>query len=812
MIPTPPSSANSIDTHARRIDITPGVLNPGTALGAHGSEQLNPNPRATLSRHYTSFQQHADHVLGAHRVVDDDGMTPRQEGRREGFNWSVSTVDEAVAPKYSCNPLPPAQISGKTPPPLEELLRHPSNDDADTAHNASVARVETFDIRPLTTSSSFSSAASSTLSRHNTARSSIASFARGLARHVSDVSIHLPPGVVNEQRGGRRPSVSRVVGLVEPIKGGKFERKLSFVLPPILKQRRSAEKVAKPTFTADLPSVSDSTQRSVQPAMTGSLRERRKVKLDLSLPTEIPDLPARSRPPIGNLSSITPSRPRSPKTPWIRNESPTWQQYAEPRTAPILEEDYIGQAAFGEGGNGFVFLPGTDTISSSQSPKLERPPIKARDRCYIARPRFKRSRSGRSGTSESTQARTPDGNWTPDETRVIQEKQARTIVELQQLGQTEKLTRSSRWRWTRSTTRSSDEGLQPQVVECTSRRFSVNPFKRSGRIPDQTDRDKEKGKHQSPSRPWWIGKQAVTSAPAPAPGTFDNMTAPPVFVPPGLKLVPTPAKPDANGEVKGKLADFSFDLGAGIAGRRPKPSPGGHWDSDALLMSFLSPDLAHNDSTEEEGPEGPVTPNYVARIIAVDKNASSGTPGLVTAPGEYMDANPLYSWQKPGQKTPSPDPPEVWFRVPQGVGDDSQLTPAALREKEERRKFEWIVPEHLPASPLCPLHAKYYGYSRGMCYWHSKKKKKKSIGSGNRPSMERGGAYEPDIQRDQAERVGEEVNPQVEDSRWRVGVMDSPPMQDRRKQKDWSIGDVDSSPKEEKTRKRRLESFSSPGP
>ena len=58
--------------------------------------------------------------------------------------------------------------------------------------------------------------------------------------------------------------------------------------------------------------------------------------------------------------------------------------------------------------------------------------------------------------------------------------------------------------------------------------------------------------------------------------------------------------------------------------------------------------------------------------------------------------------------------PDNWFRIPHNVNtsDEHEI---ALKEEEERRKFEWLVPEHLPTSPLCPLHPKYRGPCKGMC-------------------------------------------------------------------------------------------------
>lgn len=189
---------------------------------------------------------------------------------------------------------------------------------------------------------------------------------------------------------------------------------------------------------------------------------------------------------------------------------------------------------------------------------------------------------------------------------------------------------------------------------------------------------------------------------------------------------------DANGEVKGKLADFFFEHGASIAGRKPKATPGGYWDSDALLMS-LSSDFDPKPSEEEdEGPEGPLTPADPApRSFTVDQNPAYGTPvGLVQSPGGYLGVNSASSVRdyrsalvsSDVKESPSPETPEHWFRVEQvQTPVETQLSALALREAAERRKFEWIVAEHLDNSPLCPLHPRYRGPYQGTCFWHRKK-------------------------------------------------------------------------------------------
>lgn len=652
----------------------------------------------------------------------------------------MPNYDDAT-PKYSRNPLPPQQLGERTPPTIEELLRRPTNEDADTAHNASVARRNTHEslIHTNTTRSSYSSQVPSALSRSDTGRSSIASFARGLVRHVPDMKVFLAPETADEHQNEYRVRGLRGHGSSGSFHDSKQGRRLSFMLPPPPNRTNTEEQAPEPSLgqrkSSHKSCVNDQAQ---QPRTQKSLSARRKVNLEVSLPVVASQAANINRSATVTFSSITPSRPRSPKTPCVRNGPPARQQNVGRRPVPILEDTQGRHDAYTRT-EAFGLLPGDDILSSSYSPEHEGPATKMR---YVTRPRSKRNRSGRSGTSESELAGTPDRSWAPNDSRATHEKQARTNAELRQLAQSAR-TRSGRWRFTRSMTRSSDEGMQTPVIDTSTRRFSVNPFRRSDRIADQsqTDKrsDKEKARKQSsqPARFWWIGKQAATSptSPIPAPNTPTNIIAPPVFVPPGLTKIPTPPLPDAQGEVKGKLADFFFDHTA--APRRPRPSPRGHWDSDALLMNYPSPDMILHESGDEE----PLSPDYVPHSITiVEQNPSYGrtpTPGLVSPPGGYMDAKIAYPSTHPGQGTPESE--NMWFRVAHQVVEERQLTENALREMEERRKFEWIVPEHLPSSPLCPLHEKYRGYSKGKCFWHKDRREKRGAEGGAEVDSEKRG-------------------------------------------------------------------------
>jgi hypothetical protein len=319
-------------------------------------------------------------------------------------------------------------------------MRRPEIEDADTAHNARVARANNVEFGPPRRSSSTSSMPRE-LARSNTRRSSIVAFAKGLARHVPDVRLFPPDPTPDHHDHSWAGFPENSVG------SSNYERKgqkLSFVLPTMNRSRGSADNMPQPNSTSrEHVGNASPGPPSCDPSLKGSLRDRRKVNLDLSLPFESPNLPPRNRP----LNGITPSRPRSHKTPWVRNDQQKHPLATTPAHASIMEEDYIGRATVGEGSGTVGLLPVDDPILSSPSPKLERPSYKHRERSHNSRPRNRRTRSGRSKESEEAHAYTPDKTWTPDyNARVTYEQPSRTTAELEQLGQTAKEVRSKRWR------------------------------------------------------------------------------------------------------------------------------------------------------------------------------------------------------------------------------------------------------------------------------------------------------------------------------------------------------------------------------
>jgi hypothetical protein len=587
-------------------------------------------------------------------------------------------------------------------------MRRPTNEDADTAHNARVSRLD-FGVDDSLADYSGSQTINAPIVRRDTRRSSIAFFSRRLGRSSSDIKSPPAEGREESRQDSESTSSSRSVS------SNHRERNMPSLLPSA-KEKDMAERVSNPTsISVGSVRVSNHGQHASGSLAKGALKDRRKVNLELALPVVLPVLPTQHRSPDGHLSSLTLSRPRSPKTPFARSEPPRFTQFVAPMTSPIMEEDYIGNVTFNEGNEMYGVFPDNDIISSSHSPELEHPSIRPRTRGSYPRRRSKRSRSGQSMVSEDGHARRPNDYSN------LQAQEARVDAKLELLSRAARDARQNRWRWARSTASKSSDGASAITSsESSTRRCSMNPFKRSGRIPDQADQTRDPS---PPSRFWWIGKQPAAPArpDRQTSSTSPPVAGPPVFVPPLLTRAPTPTLV-VHEDVKGKLADFFFDHTADLEGWKPKASPGGHWDSDALLMSYLSPDLILKQSQEDEdeGPEGRVTP-LAPRGFTVDHNPGYPTPGLVEAPGGYLTAKGPYSAL---DKPHCPSQTEARFRVRQDSPDDTQATVQSLQAIEARKKFEWIVPEHLPNSPLCPKHAAYTGYSAGICYWHGRRPSK----------------------------------------------------------------------------------------
>jgi hypothetical protein len=300
----------------------------------------------------------------------------------------------------------------------------------------------------------------------------------------------------------------------------------------------------------------------------------------------------------------------------------------------------------------------------------------------------------------------------------MREQEVSVQNELVQLAKTSKSARSRRWRWNKSKTSGSDE--QPKDERTGSRKsISTGFFKRSNRFPEIPEKvRKEKKLSKGMDLPW--RREKPVNKPPLLSASLANIPVPPTFIPPGTVKVPTPPIFDSTSEVRGKLADFFFEGGFPSGNRRkPETSSGGYWDSNAVLMSMQTDLGLTNDEDDEEGPEG--RPPAAFHFGPVNNTPSPITSsGLYTGPDGYL---PVKGFGPSGAPPTPGTAQDTWFRMHFGdhTPDEELLTAAALKEADEKRKFEWLVPEHLPNSPLCPLHVKYVGPSKGLCYWHGKK-------------------------------------------------------------------------------------------
>lgn len=771
MSPASPSSTILIDA-ITRFKTTPAK--PSTErLPANNDDglSLQRNPRTVLTRHYTSLQEHADNLRGVDAAAEDSGLTPRHESRREGFSWGLPSALEDQQRRPSLDPLPPGHLEDSTPPSLDEIMRKSINSETNGSQEPSFQHIDTAESQLSAIHPSRSSTMSEALSRTDTRRSSIAAFARGLARHVPDIRMFSPPEKTFEGKQEVRRRDSQDAAYVGDSKRHR-KPSLTFSLP--INSYKMDRDGQKPPSVLEQPVSEPTIPQEIQASVKGSLRDRRKVKLDLSLPTEIVEIPLRSRSPAGAMSSITPSRPRSPKTPWIRDEPYAWELAKLPKSAPIMEEGHIQSDLMDEGSDGHLNRLQKHTLCSPQPTELERKSLLKHDHRHLSRPAYKRNRSGPSTIKVGNAVQTED-SWKPREPSIVREQQQCSPEKNPEPDRTIFKSRIHRWRRRLS----SEDALQS--LETPLGRFSINPFKRAKRGPCRLERNEIEAP-ASPSR-FLRGKQAIDTATATS--SLANMPVPPAFVPPGVNRVPTPPMFDAHGEVKGKLADFFFDVHGefGATKRKEKASPGGYWDSDALLMS-LSTEIHAEDDEDEEGPEG----RPVNAYRQADFNVN-GTPGLVSSPAGNAGIKGEHSVA--GMPSPMLGQ-DSWLHLQHGEDSDEYVLAAnSLNFEEERRKFEWLVPEHLPTSPLCPLHAKYRGPSQGTCYWHSDMKPSNTTEISN-------------------ENTGQEAHNSVVGTNHGPSKYNEGQSRVRTGNRGWEVGKFDLPAKDQEVKKRRLVSLSSP--
>ncbi|KAF2636841.1 hypothetical protein P280DRAFT_142296 [Massarina eburnea CBS 473.64] len=656
--------------------------------GRNESDVISPQ-KPVLSRHYTTLQEHADAVRKDNVTPEEGSDTPRVEGRREGFMWEARKEEAlfSIAPR----PLP----TPTTPPSLDHILQaRASMEEGTTSRGHSINSMNS---GPSRSSTSLSGASfPGGVSRTDTARSSLSGLARGVVKHIPDMSMFLP--------------IEKDIGVREDVYG------------------RSGHKKSKPPKLAfsdapavELPEIKSKSTSPVRPTSKsrGTLQDRRKAAMGdamkLTLPQNMPQLPSRGRMPASDLSSIAPSRPRSPKTPWVTDRTAILHTVEPPSAPPTIPEDVSAE-----------IFPGNDLVTSSTTPQTgtQNKRIGLLSRRSGGRVRFGRQHSsgGTRTSNDDSQASSPSlavtsphfdnlvTLHTHDQTHT-QEQETQTQQDLRELG---KRSRAGRWRW--SGRRSSNDIDTPPPTSPDRTPFFLTRFLQNKRSTDSSSTLASTPTQKS----FWRRKQSIPARPASehmASDFIDNMPVPPYFVPPGLQRVPTPPIHDARSEVKGKLNDFFFEMQGGGRTHKAVKSPGSIWDSDAILMSQQT--ISSPSTESDESPQAP----------SGNKDAAPG-PTPLTA---YLNV-PL-SPISPPLSGPSSSPPkatqaeiETWFRVQAPTGESPPLSSstspnhAVVRLAEEKAKLEWITPEHLPASPLCPLHEKYRGPSKGMCIFHGKKK------------------------------------------------------------------------------------------
>lgn len=778
---------STTDIVQRRHGITPSgsrVTTPSTYTRGY-LHQLQPTqqPQQTqpLLRHYATLQDHAAAIMWAEHA-DIDALTPRYEGRRGSFAWDLCAAFEDEAPKITRNPMMPQRSVNRTPPIMEELVRRNTHEDDDSSiRRSSLVHSDTVFSRPSTTRSSTGGTDVDSLTRSVTGKS-IGGLARSMTTKIPDTETHQlltskAQRSLSAPGEGQREDVSST-------QGSRTSRKLSFQLPSGLIMQSPIDHAQQPSPVKDSPTPESPNQATSPLSATkcGGLAARRQVKIDLTLPIGLPDLSnpgERKRVQPAIPSSSTPAHPQSSKTPYARGTELDWARSDKTtvvRSAPIIEdEEDLNGAERITLHDASVELGITSALplltSPIATPAFVQSPRKVRDRCFTSPPSARCNKSGGTSTSESDFGSTPDYHWTPEVKEGMTEREVTVQNELIQLAKTSKTARSRRWPWNKSKTSGSDEHTHTKEEHEDRKSISGNILKRSTRFPGTPEKEK---KDKKSSKEWNAPRRRdkpVNKPPLPS-ASLANMPVPPAFVPPGCEKVRTPMF-DAASEVRGKLAGFFFESNSFNARtkRKPKTSPGGYWDSNAVLMS-MNIDLGlSNTEDEEEGPKGhPPAAFHFGPVN--DTPGPMTSPGFYTSPDVHLTVRPSPSVPD-ASRTPRSPGQDSWFRMHFGeeTPDVEQLTAAALKEADERRKFEWLVPEHLPNSPLCPLNVKYVGPSKGLCYWHGRRSNGWGVESG----------------RDYVShpvRIGEGSS-----GGWDVGKQESPRAE---------------------TRKRRLESFSNP--
>ncbi|KAF2877663.1 RecF/RecN/SMC N terminal domain-containing protein [Massariosphaeria phaeospora] len=673
------------------------------------------------SRVWASLQDHADHI---NQVTPGGSSSPPDVGdRREGIIWAPPTTVR--------DPTPPPP----SPPSLEELMRQMSLNKAlrsGSLEGSKLRPIYSFSNQVSHNSSNHASHNSSyTLTRQSTDLSAFDSFDRGASRHGPDMRMFQSAWADpdrDKSRSGRneadKESVTRL---------SKLRRLSTFMLTPAINRKASDEKTQKSVRVVEgQASQPQTADPHWQPK--GGLKDRRKINqpgaMTLTIPPELSSLPARGRPHISpdiqSLEIMSRRRARSPKTPFPVQEGRTpWElpgvKMERPATTPRNDSDTSKPGRHG-------MLRGSD-ISPFSPPLLFKdrpttPPLLLsnarstpglKDHNTISGAWFRR---GNSGASDSGLGRAPDGYELPEipAKRPADDGPEQVSVELKKIAK-----RSRRWQWSSSRASNEASPTKPTPRQSSESNFTFTRFFKS-RAKTSSSPNLQTNL-QTSGVPNKSTDSQRSQEPTNPDRSLSNMAVPPVFIPPGLNRINTPPMFDNDGELKGKLGNFFFDYQNPAKRQKHVPglSPAGHWDSDAVLMS-LERNITPSGSSNEESPQ------RLSPLVTPGTNDDDRAGGpsflfaLATPPSPT--AYHLAVLPRPG---PPPhtggseaSPQTDWFRRASQVPEDSMQ--AALREAEERAKFEWIVPEHLPTSPLCPLSPKYHGKLKKFCYWHSKER------------------------------------------------------------------------------------------
>lgn len=635
-----------------------GIKQPRTV---EGYEKYSSAPKTKgLIRHYTSLKEHAENLSQTSKEGgDDSSLSPRHQSRREGITWGERHGTEQQL-RASRSPLLEELSGSESPPLLKDIVRQGKPmQDADGIQNqrASLLQRTKSDELQSSKSSPTDESGAKPSKKSDIRRSSIAAFAKGFTRHISDMRIFASEKITNSHE---EPELHDSQDVNDLPKNGHVPP------APLMNDSHLSNSYENhtniPTGFQGPTSLSPSEVMSSSVSVHKALKDRRKVDLMLSMPAAIIDLPTRNRPGLMTPTNLNFTRSKSPQAPPPVDELLEFEPRHMMKSTPILEEESIHGNIASQ--SGFIVPP---LNNASVSSRIKRPAGPPRRNHFDS---FDTIESAPYGTSVVT---------------VPQNEQQRP--------------RRRFWRHSEDGYCSSPRP-QPLLLQTLKRRFSLNTsiLRKEVTSPDERG-SKSQDSNEVRSHELSRGKKAALNG-TKSPDPRLSSPAPPPFIPPGVTQVPTPPIFDAEGEIKGKLAGFFFDNLSGIAGtprRKANSTPWGYWDSDAVLMSM---DMNHTDEDDEEGPEGPRTEKRKSSTFVINDPRRGG---------EYSNV----------VNSPSSHP---WFRVHHDeMLDEEDRRALKLIEQEHRREFKWIMPEHLPSSPLCPLHPKYRG-PYDICYWHLQKK------------------------------------------------------------------------------------------